>query len=88
MREMNNVHARASQPSNEPLLDKNSPGSDSNKSNARDISQPTKLHLVAPALMIIFFLAGVTISLGHHFYYQWLDGQIVRSTDRQQWALR
>ncbi|KAF2139835.1 uncharacterized protein K452DRAFT_274310 [Aplosporella prunicola CBS 121167] len=46
------------------------------------------LHLLAPIMMMVTFLLGIAFSLGHHFYYTWLDGQIVLSTNRQQWALR
>ncbi|KAF9631158.1 hypothetical protein BFW01_g2020 [Lasiodiplodia theobromae] len=38
--------------------------------------------------MVILLLIGISVSLGHHFYYEWLDGQEVQSRDKQQWALR
>lgn len=45
-------------------------------------------YLVAPVFMVILLLIGISVSLSHHFYYDWLDGQEVQSRDKQQWALR
>jgi len=38
--------------------------------------------------MIGLFVVGIVLALGHHFYYQSLDGTVVSSDTRQEWALR
>ncbi|CZR68527.1 uncharacterized protein PAC_18426 [Phialocephala subalpina] len=43
---------------------------------------------VDPTLMIFSLVAGLCFSIGHHLYYQWLNGQTVGDSTRQQWALR
>lgn len=50
--------------------------------------QSWQCYLVAPVFMVILLLIGISVSLSHHFYYDWLDGQEVQSSDKQQWALR
>ncbi|KAG8157592.1 hypothetical protein KVR01_012634 [Diaporthe batatas] len=47
-----------------------------------------RIHWRAPALMIGLFVVGIVLATGHHFYYQSLDGTIVSSDTRQEWALR
>ncbi|POS75951.1 hypothetical protein DHEL01_v205650 [Diaporthe helianthi] len=47
-----------------------------------------RIHWRAPALMVGLFAVGIMLSIGHHFYYQSLDGTIVTSDTRQEWALR
>lgn len=47
-----------------------------------------RIHWRAPALMIGLFVVGIVMAVGHHFYYQSLDGAIVSSDTRQEWALR
>jgi hypothetical protein len=34
------------------------------------------------------FFVGTVLAVGHHFYYQWLNGSAVGNSARQQWALR
>ncbi|MCJ1431360.1 hypothetical protein MMC27_000711 [Xylographa pallens] len=41
-----------------------------------------------PISIIVFFLAGVFLAIGHHLYYRFLDGTTASSPDSQQWALR
>ena len=41
-----------------------------------------------PVLMAGFLIAGIALALGHHFYYRSLDGTVVSSDTRQEWALR
>ncbi|KAK5050832.1 hypothetical protein LTR84_003391 [Exophiala bonariae] len=42
----------------------------------------------SPAVMLSCFALGLLFAVGHHFYYRWLDGQVVGNTTRQQWSLR
>ena len=42
----------------------------------------------SPALMLVFFIVGVLFALGHHLYYQSLDGTTVNSESQQVWAIR
>jgi len=42
----------------------------------------------SPTFMICFALVGISIALGHHFYFSSLDGTVAGSETRQQWALR
>lgn len=46
------------------------------------------IHWLLPTLMTISLLWGLLLAIGHHFYYHWLDGQIVGTAARQQWSLR
>jgi hypothetical protein len=41
-----------------------------------------------PASMILALLLGISLAIGHHFYYNWLDGQDVGSIEQQQWSFR
>lgn len=43
---------------------------------------------LAPALMTGAFFAGVFFAIGHHLYYDSLNGQEVGDSKRQQWPLR
>ncbi|OBS23159.1 hypothetical protein FPOA_03715 [Fusarium poae] len=43
---------------------------------------------LTPALMTGSLLLGLVLALGHHFYYDHLDGRIVQSQNQQQWFLR
>ncbi|ROV96276.1 hypothetical protein VMCG_07704 [Cytospora schulzeri] len=47
-----------------------------------------KIHWMAPSLILACLLAGVAFALGHHFHYNSLDGTMVSSQPRQEWALR
>lgn len=42
----------------------------------------------APAMMLLSMLAGIAFGVGHHAYYQSLNGTEVESTEQQQWAVR
>ncbi|MCJ1469699.1 hypothetical protein MMC07_008335 [Pseudocyphellaria aurata] len=42
----------------------------------------------SPALMTGLFIAGVFFAIGHHLYYDSLNGQEVGHLKRQQWPLR
>lgn len=42
----------------------------------------------APSLMLASLLCGAALALGHHFHYASLDGTVVSSGPRQEWALR
>ncbi|KAM0364131.1 hypothetical protein ACHAO7_012148 [Fusarium culmorum] len=46
------------------------------------------IHKLTPALMAGGLLLGLVVALGHHFYYLYLDGRIVKSQSQQQWFLR
>jgi hypothetical protein len=80
--------SNSADPGAEPLMYAKSTTKDTTADSNREAFNTRSLHLVAPVLMITTFLFGIAFSLGHHFYYLWLDGQIVRSTNHQQWALR
>lgn len=41
-----------------------------------------------PALVIGFFLSGVLLIVGHHVYYNSLNGTPVKSATQQTWAIR
>jgi hypothetical protein len=47
-----------------------------------------RLHWLIPSIMVLCLLAAVLLAIGHHCYYRWLDGQVVGSSDHQQWSLR
>lgn len=47
-----------------------------------------KLDWTNPALMVVSLFTGVCLAVLHHFYYLWLDGRLVRNSNKQQWALR
>jgi hypothetical protein len=64
-------------------------------SKTRDVSPPTdresvdqQLDLANSILMIVSLLFGVGLAVAHHFYYCWLNGQVVGDSGKQQWALR
>lgn len=40
------------------------------------VTHPINMHWTIPTKIILAFLAGVAIALGHHLFYQQLDGQI------------
>lgn len=52
-----------------------------------EILQPY-IYWSSPALMTGAFVVGVLFAVGHHLFYQSLDGQEVGDSDRQQWSLR
>jgi hypothetical protein len=47
-----------------------------------------KIHWLAPATMVFSYLLGIALAVGHHQYYTMLDGDVIGSTERQQWPLR
>ena len=47
-----------------------------------------QIYWLSPTMMIGSFLLGTGLAIGHHIYYQSLNGQAVGSFDRQQWSLR
>lgn len=47
-----------------------------------------KFEWKSPAIMVFALLLGLSLAVGHHGYYGWLNGQDVGSTERQQWSLR
>jgi hypothetical protein len=46
------------------------------------------LHWRSPTLMILAFLCGLALALGHHFYYRFWDRRPVASDTQQQWVIR
>jgi hypothetical protein len=38
--------------------------------------------------MVVSLLCGIALTIGHHSYYNTLNGQEVGSSERQQWSLR
>lgn len=47
-----------------------------------------KIHWRTPALILGLLALGIALALGHHFYYWSLNGTVVSSQTRQEWALR
>ncbi|KAF4950753.1 hypothetical protein FSARC_13097 [Fusarium sarcochroum] len=45
-------------------------------------------HKLTPVLMTGSLLLALLLAIGHHFYYQYLDGNIVESQSQQEWFLR
>lgn len=41
-----------------------------------------------PVIMVTWAVAGFILSIGHHFYYDRLDGSIAGTSNQQNWALR
>ncbi|KAI9367748.1 hypothetical protein BJX61DRAFT_537806 [Aspergillus egyptiacus] len=46
------------------------------------------IHWRMPTAMIVCFLIGLGLAIGHHFYYYSLDGTRVGGQSEQEWALR
>lgn len=46
------------------------------------------IHWRTPSTMAILFLCGIIFALGHHFYYNSLDGEFNTGRDSQEWAIR
>jgi len=61
-------------------------GLDHNQHDAA--SETRKIRWKYPTLMVLSLLLGAMLSVAHHMYYNWLDGQEVGSTNDQQWSLR
>lgn len=51
-------------------------------------AEPQRIYWLSPVSMIGAFLAGLSTAIAHHVYYHSLDGQVVGSSERQQWALQ
>ena len=47
-----------------------------------------KIHWLTPITMLLSYLLGIGLAVGHHRYYTMLDGDVIGSTERQQWSLR
>ncbi|KAF4457781.1 hypothetical protein F53441_354 [Fusarium austroafricanum] len=45
-------------------------------------------HKLTPALMTGSLFLGLGLAIGHHFYYDFLNGRVVESQDQQEWFLR
>lgn len=58
--------------------------------SSQDTQKTTRwqIHWRAPALIAGLLFAGIALALGHHFYYMSLNGTVVSSDTRQEWALR
>lgn len=59
-----------------------------NDHNEHEGSVRRQVYWLYPTSMGISLLAGLIFAVGHHFFYRWLDGQIVGGTSKQQWSLR
>jgi hypothetical protein len=42
----------------------------------------------SPTLMVVLYLCGLALSVGHHLYYNSLDNTLVKSAEQQTWAIR
>ncbi|KAH6990545.1 hypothetical protein BKA56DRAFT_210142 [Ilyonectria sp. MPI-CAGE-AT-0026] len=67
-----------------------SPGTALNSSSSSGSKRvpPFKAHWVTPTLMIGSLLFGILLAVGHHLFYNSINGQIVSSSDQQVWNLR
>lgn len=65
-------------------------GQDKDHPGCPDAQRTTKwkTHWKGPSLILSSLLAGIAFALGHHFHYSALDGSVVSSVPRQEWALR
>jgi hypothetical protein len=46
------------------------------------------IHWQQPVLMVVFGLCGTALAVGHHVHYKSLDGNVVPTTETQQWDIR
>ncbi|KAJ4031899.1 hypothetical protein NW761_012955 [Fusarium oxysporum] len=46
------------------------------------------LHKLTPVLMTGSLFLGLLLAIGHHLYYHYLDGRIIKSQNQQEWFLR
>ncbi|KAL2836717.1 hypothetical protein BJY01DRAFT_52962 [Aspergillus pseudoustus] len=57
-------------------------------SDGRKMGLKSGIHWRMPTAMIICFLLGLGLAIGHHFYYYSLDDTTVGGQNQQAWALR
>ncbi|KUJ07565.1 uncharacterized protein LY89DRAFT_742794 [Mollisia scopiformis] len=52
--------------------------------------KPTKwgIHWRKPTFIVSMLLLGLGLSLGHHFYYSWMNNQVTGDASRQAWPTR
>ncbi|KAF4501988.1 hypothetical protein FAGAP_1779 [Fusarium agapanthi] len=46
------------------------------------------VHKLTPALMTGSLFLGLVLAIGHHLYYHYLDGRVIKSQNQQEWFLR
>lgn len=46
------------------------------------------IHKLTPILMTGSLFLGLFLAVGHHLYYHYLDGRIIKSQNQQEWFLR
>ncbi|EWG50755.1 hypothetical protein FVEG_09890 [Fusarium verticillioides 7600] len=46
------------------------------------------VHKLTPVLMTGSLFLGLILAIGHHLYYHYLDGRIIKSQNQQEWFLR
>ncbi|PNP81395.1 hypothetical protein FNYG_05201 [Fusarium nygamai] len=46
------------------------------------------VHKLTPILMTGSLFLGLVLAIGHHLYYHYLDGRIIKSQNQQEWFLR
>ncbi|KAM0080783.1 hypothetical protein ACKRZS_007050 [Fusarium odoratissimum] len=46
------------------------------------------IHKLTPVLMTGSLFLGLLLAIGHHLYYHYLDGRIIKSQNQQEWFLR
>ncbi|KAL4989782.1 hypothetical protein BDW68DRAFT_59585 [Aspergillus falconensis] len=54
----------------------------------RKMRKQNGIHWRVPAAMVVCFVLGLGLAIGHHFYYYSLDHTTVGGQDEQAWALR
>jgi hypothetical protein len=55
--------------------------------NEKEVGDRVQIYWLFP-MMMISWVSGLICAIGHHFFYRWLNGQIVGDVKRQQWALK
>ncbi|EXL45915.1 hypothetical protein FOCG_11911 [Fusarium oxysporum f. sp. radicis-lycopersici 26381] len=46
------------------------------------------IHKLTPVLMTGSLFLGLLLAIGHHLYYHYLDGRVIKSQNQQEWFLR
>lgn len=46
------------------------------------------IHKLTPVLMTGSLFLGLLLAIGHHLYYHYLDGRVIKGQNQQEWFLR
>jgi len=64
------------------------PIADPNGKKAREGSNHGRTSLAAYATMLVLFLIGLFVAIGHHQFYSYLNNRQIEDTVPQTWAIR